>query len=87
MSDAIVADRIQFAFTVMCHYLFPTLAMGLAPLMVSKHSARAVTHRGTRLDGPRRQSVDPRHRGHLPNLPRKGYVRPRRPLLIELTST
>jgi cytochrome bd ubiquinol oxidase subunit I len=29
MSEAIVAHRIQFAFTVMFHYLFPILTMGL----------------------------------------------------------
>ncbi len=33
MSDAVVAGRIQFAFTVMFHYLFPILTMGLAPLI------------------------------------------------------
>ncbi|HEY2702838.1 MAG TPA: cytochrome ubiquinol oxidase subunit I [Candidatus Dormibacteraeota bacterium] len=34
MTDAAVADRIQFAFTVMFHYLFPITTMGLAPLIV-----------------------------------------------------
>ncbi|MDB5068064.1 MAG: cytochrome bd ubiquinol oxidase, subunit [Chloroflexi bacterium] len=34
MTDAAVADRIQFAFTVMFHYLFPITTMGLAPLLV-----------------------------------------------------
>jgi cytochrome bd ubiquinol oxidase subunit I len=34
MTDAVVADRIQFAFTLMFHYLFPVLTMGLAPLIV-----------------------------------------------------
>ncbi len=34
MTDAVVASRIQFAFTVMFHYLFPILTMGLAPLIV-----------------------------------------------------
>ncbi len=34
MTDAVVADRIQFAFTLMFHYLFPILTMGLAPLIV-----------------------------------------------------
>jgi cytochrome bd ubiquinol oxidase subunit I len=34
MTDAVVADRYQFAFTVMFHYLFPILTMGLAPLIV-----------------------------------------------------
>jgi cytochrome bd ubiquinol oxidase subunit I len=34
MTDAAVADRLQFAFTIMYHYLFPVLTMGLAPLIV-----------------------------------------------------
>ena len=34
MTDAVIADRIQFAFTLMFHYLFPILTMGLAPLLV-----------------------------------------------------
>ena len=34
MSDAVVADRIQFAFMVMFHYLFPITTMGLGPLIV-----------------------------------------------------
>ena len=34
MTDTIVADRLQFAFTIMFHYLFPILTMGLAPLIV-----------------------------------------------------
>ncbi|HET9000544.1 MAG TPA: cytochrome ubiquinol oxidase subunit I [bacterium] len=34
MTDAVIADRIQFAFTLMFHYLFPILTMGLAPLIV-----------------------------------------------------
>ena len=33
MTDAVVASRIQFAFTLMFHYLFPILTMGLAPLI------------------------------------------------------
>jgi len=32
--DALVAHRLQFAFTVTYHYLFPHLTMGLAPLIV-----------------------------------------------------
>jgi cytochrome bd ubiquinol oxidase subunit I len=32
--DAVTADSIQFAFTVMFHYLFPITTMGLAPLVV-----------------------------------------------------
>lgn len=34
MADAIVWHRLQFAFTVMYHYLFPQLTMGLALLIV-----------------------------------------------------
>jgi cytochrome d ubiquinol oxidase subunit I len=33
VESAIVFDRLQFAFTVMFHYLFPQLTMGLAPLI------------------------------------------------------
>ena len=32
--DANTLDRIQFAFTLTYHYLFPQLTMGLAPLIV-----------------------------------------------------
>ncbi len=32
--EALTLDRIQFAFTVTYHYLFPQLTMGLAPLIV-----------------------------------------------------
>jgi len=34
MTDAAIADRIQFAFTIMFHYLFPITTMGLGPLIV-----------------------------------------------------
>jgi cytochrome d ubiquinol oxidase subunit I len=34
MEDALLISRIQFAFTVMYHYLFPQLTMGLALLIV-----------------------------------------------------
>ncbi len=34
MHGALLVDRIQFAFTVTFHYLFPQLTMGLAPLIV-----------------------------------------------------
>ncbi|MFZ0759293.1 MAG: cytochrome ubiquinol oxidase subunit I [Candidatus Sulfotelmatobacter sp.] len=34
MDSALLIDRIQFAFTVTFHYLFPQLTMGLAPLIV-----------------------------------------------------
>jgi len=32
--DVILADRLQFAFTIMFHYLFPITTMGLAPFVV-----------------------------------------------------
>lgn len=34
MEDALIMSRLQFAFTVMYHYLFPQLTMGLALLIV-----------------------------------------------------
>src|ERR1051326_7407707 len=34
MHSALLVDRLQFAFTVTFHYLFPQLTMGLAPLIV-----------------------------------------------------
>jgi cytochrome d ubiquinol oxidase subunit I len=34
MTDALLVHRLQFAFTVTFHYLFPQLTMGLAPLIV-----------------------------------------------------
>ncbi len=34
MNSALLVDRIQFAFTVTFHYIFPQLTMGLAPLIV-----------------------------------------------------
>ncbi len=33
MSDAVLAGRAQFAFTIMFHYLFPILTMGLGTLI------------------------------------------------------
>ena len=33
MSDAVIAARWQFAFTIMFHYLFPILTMGLGVLI------------------------------------------------------
>ncbi len=35
MSDAVVAGRWQFAFTIMFHYLFPVLTMGLGVLIAA----------------------------------------------------
>jgi cytochrome d ubiquinol oxidase subunit I len=34
MDDALLVHRIHFAFTIIYHYLFPQLTMGLAPLIV-----------------------------------------------------
>jgi bd-type cytochrome oxidase subunit I len=34
MDSALTIDRLQFAFTVTFHYLFPQLTMGLALLIV-----------------------------------------------------
>ncbi len=34
MNDALLIDRLQFAFTISYHYLFPQLTMGLALLIV-----------------------------------------------------
>ena len=34
MESALLIHRLQFAFTVTYHYLFPQLTMGLAPLIV-----------------------------------------------------
>src|SRR5579864_7931428 len=34
MDDALMLHRLQFAFTITFHYLFPQLTMGLAPLIV-----------------------------------------------------
>jgi cytochrome d ubiquinol oxidase subunit I len=31
--DVVLADRLQFAFTIMFHYLFPITTMGLAPFV------------------------------------------------------
>ena len=33
MNDAVYAARFQFAFTIMFHYLFPVLTMGLGVLI------------------------------------------------------
>jgi cytochrome d ubiquinol oxidase subunit I len=33
--DPVLADRLQFAFTIMFHYLFPIGTMGLAPFVVA----------------------------------------------------
>ncbi len=35
--DVVIADRIQFAFTIMFHYLFPITTMGLVPFVALYH--------------------------------------------------
>src|SRR5258705_13348900 len=47
MGDALVLHRFQFAFTIICHYLFPQLTMGLALLIV------VMKARGLARDGER----------------------------------
>ena len=46
--DVVLIDRLQFAFTVMFHYLFPIGTMGLAPF-VAWYTWRAATT-GSELD-------------------------------------
>src|SRR5579883_867758 len=33
--DAVLWDRIQFAFTIMFHYIFPIITIGLAPFIAT----------------------------------------------------
>jgi cytochrome bd ubiquinol oxidase subunit I len=40
--DIVLADRLQFAFTIMFHYLFPITTMGLAPF-IAWYNYRALT--------------------------------------------
>src|SRR4029434_9186273 len=40
MDDALVFHRLQFAFTIVYHYLFPQLTMGLALLIVVMKALR-----------------------------------------------
>jgi cytochrome d ubiquinol oxidase subunit I len=42
VEGALIADRVQFAFTIMFHYLFPIGTMGLAPF-IAYYTARGVT--------------------------------------------
>lgn len=44
MSSALIADRIQFAFTIMFHYLFPIGTMGMAPFIAWYTVRAARTH-------------------------------------------
>src|SRR5437660_8694110 len=45
MTDAVIADRLQFAFTVMFHYLFPILTMGLGFFIAVLSTMSLITHR------------------------------------------
>jgi cytochrome d ubiquinol oxidase subunit I len=45
MSDATVAARWQFAFTIMFHYLFPVLSMGLGVLIAVLKTLELRTHK------------------------------------------
>ncbi|HXI03703.1 MAG TPA: cytochrome ubiquinol oxidase subunit I, partial [Candidatus Saccharimonadales bacterium] len=45
MDAALTVDRLQFAFTITYHYLFPQLTMGLALLIFALKSAALVSGR------------------------------------------
>ena len=45
MSDPLLWHRLQFAFTIVYHYLFPQLTMGLALLIVVLKAAAFRTMR------------------------------------------
>ncbi|MEO6913275.1 MAG: cytochrome ubiquinol oxidase subunit I [Candidatus Baltobacteraceae bacterium] len=49
MGDAFAADRIQFAFTIMFHYLFPIGTMGLAPF-IAWYTVQAIRTKDPRYD-------------------------------------
>ncbi len=49
MASALIADRIQFAFTIMFHYLFPIGTMGMAPF-IAWYTVRAVRTRDPKYD-------------------------------------
>ncbi len=53
MDDPTLASRLQFAFTVTYHYLFPQLTMGLALLLVVFKTLHARTHKETYNDSAR----------------------------------
>jgi len=42
--DALILDRLHFAFTITYHYLFPQLTMGLALLIVVLKTIALVRH-------------------------------------------
>lgn len=44
MEAALLYDRLQFAFTITFHYLFPQLTMGLALLILYLKSRAFWTH-------------------------------------------
>ena len=43
MANALLHDRLQFAFTATFHHLFPQLTMGLAPLLLYLRSRALMT--------------------------------------------
>jgi cytochrome d ubiquinol oxidase subunit I len=45
--DIVLADRLQFAFTIMFHYLFPITTMGIAPF-IAWYNYRALKSEGPR---------------------------------------
>ena len=45
MQNALIAARMQFAFTIMFHYLFPVLTMGLGVLIAVLKTIRAADWR------------------------------------------
>ena len=51
--DELVLHRLQFAFTIVYHYLFPQLTMGLALLIVIMKALRLRTGRGATGTTPR----------------------------------
>lgn len=49
MGDALIVDRIQFSFTIMFHYLFPILTMGIAPF-IAWYTVQAVRTQDPKYD-------------------------------------
>ena len=86
--DALVFHRLQFAFTIIYHYLFPQLTMGLALLIVVMKALRprggrgALERRGPLLDPDLRHQLRGRRRhGHPDGVPVRhqlGAVQPLR---------
>ena len=62
MSDPVVLHRLQFAFTIIYHYLFPVLTMGLAFLIVVM-KALGLREGGERWNDAARKGVPRREDG------------------------